>query len=159
MEACSLVDANYIIDIVVCDMMNLKIFLHNLSHVVLPYLILFIILRFTPNVNVFFVYLVTLAGALSPDLDHLIMWIEYKFKNFWQFIVFNFTASRYRKSLLIFHNVIALFLSILLLPIFFKVNLYVGIYLLAFFSHIFLDFLYDLISVGRISHWKILRRI
>jgi hypothetical protein len=139
--------------------LRFKIFLHNLSHILLPFLILVLILTLSPDLNAFRLYLVILAGALSPDLDHLKVFQEYKFKSFWHFFIYSIESDRYRKTLLIFHNVPAILILSLLLPICFWLNIWLGIFFLSFFSHLILDLLYDFYSFKKFTHWKIRRRI
>lgn len=139
--------------------MRFKIFLHNLSHAILPLLILYSILRIDPLLDVKLSYLAVLIGAFLPDVDHLkILW-DYKFKGFWHFFIYSITTDRYRKSVLVFHNIPTVLIIIALLPLAFLSNWYVGVFILSFFSHLVLDLLFDWHATKGVSHWKIRRRI
>lgn len=139
--------------------MRLKIFLHNLSHFVLPFLLLFSFYIFSKDLNPKFLIPVIFIGAFLPDIDHFKIFVDYRFKDFHHFISYCLTTDRYRKTLLIFHNIPVIIILIFSLPFFFFFNVYDGIFILSFLSHLILDLFHDWIAIGGISHWKIRRRI
>lgn len=138
--------------------MQLKIFLHNFSHVLLPLLLLSIVLV-NKEIDLLKAYCAILIGAFFPDLDHLKIFLDYRFKSFWHFFLYSLKTNRYRKSFLLFHNFPAILILSILLPFSFALNFYLGIYFLAFFSHLSLDLFYDLFSLQKFSHWKMRKRI
>lgn len=139
--------------------MRMKIFLHNLSHALLPFFIAIFIAKLSKNLDPLFLVLAAFSGAFSPDIDHLKIFFDYKFKSFAHFFVYSLNTDRYRKSILIFHNLPFLIILLIVLPLFFVFNIYLGIYFLSFLSHLILDFAYDFLSIKKTMHWKITRRI
>jgi hypothetical protein len=139
--------------------MRFKIFLHNLSHVVLPLLILHSIIMADPHLDITLSYFAVFIGAFLPDIDHLKIWLDYRFKSFWHFFVYSVITDRYRKTVLIFHNIPAVLIIAVIIPLGFIFNLYFGIFVLSFFSHLVLDLLFDWYATKKMSHWKIRRRI
>ena len=137
----------------------MKIFLHNLSHALLPFFIAIFIAKLSRNIDPLLLVLSAFLGAFSPDIDHLKIFFDYKFKNFFHFFIYSLNTDRYRKSVLIFHNLLFFLAVLIALPLFFAFNLYLGIYFLSFLSHLVLDFLYDFLAIKKIIHWKITRRI
>jgi len=97
-------------------------------------------------------FLIILLGSFFPDIDHVI-YFKYK-KNIKDFLKFNIFSDRYRKELLIFHNIF--FMFFLLILIFFSslysINLF--LFFLSFFLHLLIDFLDDKFMIGTVSHWK-----
>lgn len=132
---------------------------HNTSHFVLPVVIFLILITFIGDIEPSTVFIIVMTGALAPDLDHLQVWREYKFKSFWSFIKFHLSAKRYRYSFLVFHNFLALLSVAILMIVVGRINRYVDIFFVSFFSHLLLDFFYDASTMKRFSHWKFGRRI
>lgn len=133
--------------------------LHIITQVIiLPLLIAFFILQIMPSLNDLDILALSVLGALVPDIDHINIWFEYKFKNFRSFVRFLTHARRYRYSFLIFHNVGAMIAIVLLIPIVGLVSTYGSIFLVSFLFHILLDFLDDKVSLGRVTHWRYRRR-
>ena len=138
--------------------MRIDLFLHNLSHVLLPFLLCLLFSMLLETYDPILLWVSVFAGALAPDLDHLIMLRDYRFKSFFHFLSYVMSSDRYRKSFLIFHNLLVIFI----LPFFFPLlllNIYVGLFLIAFHSHLILDLLFDFYAIGDFSSWKIRRRI
>lgn len=130
-----------------------KWMLHDLSHILIPFIVSSIVLLYNKNLKPLHVVLVAIAGALSPDIDHLNIWKEYKFKSFRSFLKFCVKTDRYRRSFLIFHNFWAIAVLIVLMPLISMVNLLAGVFFLTFLCHLFLDFFDDKITVGRSTQW------
>lgn len=137
--------------------MQFKLFLHNASHLFLPFLLSTVLVLSGANPKL--CYLASFLGAFLPDIDHLKIYLDYRFKSFWHFVKYCATSDRYRKSFLLFHNFPAIIVISFLLPFAFWVNRYFGIFVLSFFSHLVLDLLFDVYATRRFSSWKLTRRI
>ena len=133
-------------------------FLHNLTHLVLPFAVSSIALLINPSFDPYDVLAVALFGGLVPDIDHINIWLEYDFKDFWSFVRFVTKARRYRYSFLIFHNLGAAFVIVLLSPLVYRISPLGAVFLAASLAHLLLDFLDDKISIGRVTHWRYRRR-
>ncbi len=134
-------------------------FLHNLTHLVLPFAVSSIALLINPSFDPYDVLAVALFGGLVPDIDHINIWLEYNFKDFWSFARFVTRSSRrYRYSFLIFHNLGAVFVIVLLIPFVYRISPLGVVFLAAFLAHLLLDFIDDKISIGRVTHWRYRRR-
>jgi len=136
-----------------------KHILHNLTQaVLLPLLITFFSLSIFPSLKIEDTLAVAVFGSLFPDIDHINIWFEYKFDSFKSFIKFLTKARRYRYSFLIFHNIAAMAVVILLIPLVSNIEPLGGIFLVAFLLHLLLDFIDDRISIGRVRHWRYRRK-
>jgi len=135
-----------------------KWILHDLSHIIIPFIVSGIALAYNENLKPLHLFFASLSGALLPDIDHLNIWREYKFKNLLRFIRFCVTSDRYRLSFLVFHNFWIIVILIALIPIASMVNTLAGIFLLSFLCHLFLDFFDDKITIGRSTQWLWRRR-
>lgn len=133
-------------------------FLHNLTHIILPFAISSIFLLINPSLDPYNVLTLALFGGLLPDVDHINIWFEYKFKNFKSFLRFLTKARRYRYSFLVFHNLGAVIVIILLIPIIDRIDPLGTVFLVAFLAHLLLDFFDDKLSIGRVVHWRYRRR-
>ncbi len=125
---------------------------------ILPIIIAFLSLRVMPSLDEIDVLVVSFFGSLLPDIDHINIWFEYKFKDFKSFIKFVAKARRYRYSFLIFHNLAAMIVILLLIPLVRPKNPLASVFLVAFLLHLFLDFIDDKISIGRVTHWRYRRK-
>ena len=135
-----------------------KWMLHDLSHILIPFIVSWTVLFFNRGLEPVKVGLAAFAGALLPDIDHLNIWREYKFKNFVKFLKFCITADRYRRSFLIFHNFATIVVLIVLIPFVSTINFFASIFLLSFLCHLFLDFFDDKITIGRAVQWRSRRK-
>ncbi len=143
----------------IIDNMKLGIFLHNLSHFLLPFLLFLMFSSISEELNKEILAILVFVGAFLPDIDHFKIFADYRFRNLSHFISYCLTTDRYRKTLLLFHNIPVILALTFSLPFFFLFNIYDGIFILSFLSHLILDLSFDLYSIGKISHWKIRRRI
>jgi hypothetical protein len=130
-----------------------KWILHDLSHIVIPFIVSGVALAYNESLKPLHVFLVSLAGTLLPDIDHLNIWKEYKFKSFTRFFKFCVTSDRLRLSFLVFHNFWTIVILIALIPIASVANAMAGVFLLSFLCHLFLDFFDDKITIGRSTQW------
>jgi hypothetical protein len=129
--------------------------LHNITqYFIVPILIYVFSVRAFPSLNKTDVFVVSFFASLFPDIDHINIWFEYKFKDFQSFVRFLTKARRYRYSFLVFHNVAAMAIIVLLIPITFRIQPLAGIFLFAFLVHLLLDFFDDKMSIGRVTHWR-----
>ncbi len=132
--------------------------LHNLTHITLPFAISSIFLLIDSSLDAYDVLVIALLGGFSPDIDHINIWLEYKFKNFRSFLRFVTTVRSYRYSFLIFHNLGTLIAIGLLIPIMSTISSLAAVFLTAFLAHLILDFFTDKMSIGRVTHWRYRRR-
>jgi uncharacterized protein involved in cysteine biosynthesis len=132
--------------------------LHNMAHVALPFSISTLFLLIDPLLDSFQVLVAAIAGGFLPDIDHINMWFEYKFKNFRSFLKFATTVRTYRYSFLVFHNLASLIALILLIPLVNTVSTIAAVFLTTFLAHLCLDFFTDKICLGRVTHWRYRRR-
>ena len=133
--------------------------LHNIGqYFVAPLLIAYVSLNAFPSLDRTDVLVVSFLGSMLPDVDHINIWLEYKFKDFQSFVKFLMNTRRYRYSFLIFHNIIAILALLLLIPIVANRTLLGGIFLFSCLVHILQDFFDDKISIGRVTHWRYRRR-
>ena len=137
------------------NMVKKSVVLHDISHLLLPFLILFVILYYSPNINVPGVFLIVLVGSFIPDIDHVNILRNGYFKNFWEFIRYCLSSDRYRKSFLIFHNFVTILILVISIPIISALNIFAGIFLLSILAHIILDFLTDRLLLKTHGHWKL----
>jgi hypothetical protein len=132
--------------------------LHNITHTLLSLAVSFIFLIMHPSLDPYDVILISLFGGFLPDIDHINIWLEYKFKNFRSFLKFVTKARRFRYSFLIFHNLGTVIVVLLLITIINIISLFGTLFLLAFLAHLLLDFFNDKFSIGRVTHWRYRRR-
>ena len=132
--------------------------LHNLTHITLPFAISSIFLLIDSSLNPYDVLVISLLGGFAPDIDHINIWLEYKFKSFRSFLRFVTTVRSYRYSFLIFHNLGTVIAIALLIPIMSTISSLAAVFLTAFLAHLILDFFTDKISIGRVTHWRYRRR-
>lgn len=133
--------------------------LHNVTqYVALPLVIVLFSGTVFPSLEIIDIIGVSFLGSMLPDVDHINIWLEYKFKDFRSFIKFLTKARRYRYSFLIFHNLGAMAAVFLLIPVVFTSNPLAGIFLISFLAHLLLDFFDDKMSIGRVTHWRYRRR-
>jgi hypothetical protein len=129
--------------------------LHNLTqYFIAPIFITFFTIHFLPSLNKTDVFIVSYFASLFPDIDHINIWFEYKFKDFKSFVRFVTGARRYRYSFLMFHNLGAMAITFLLIPIVFQISPLSGVFLTAFLAHLLLDYFDDRVSIGRVTHWR-----
>ena len=132
--------------------------LHNLTHIILPFAISSIFLLIDTTLDAYDVLIIAILGGFSPDIDHINIWLEYKFESFRSFLRFVTTVRSYRYSFLIFHNLGTLIDIARLIPIIGNLSLLAAVFLTAFLAHLMLDFFTDKISIGRVTHWRYRRR-
>lgn len=132
--------------------------IHNIIHLVIPLIITYVSLSTWPSLDKLDVLVMAFFGGLLPDVDHINIWFEYKFKDFKSFLKFLSKARRYRYSFLIFHNMGTVTIILLLIPIISSIEPLGGIFLTAFLAHLLLDFFDDKISIGRVTHWRYRRK-
>ncbi|RLI98446.1 MAG: hypothetical protein DRP00_01935 [Candidatus Aenigmatarchaeota archaeon] len=137
--------------------MKLSTLLHNLSHFILPLLLLELI-GLKRGIDIYLIISIFL-GSFLPDIDHLSIWATRRFKNFRSFLKYCFTSDRYRRAFLLFHNFPTIIALLISLPIASLMNFYLGVFILAMICHLFLDFLADSFALKTHSHWKVRKRI
>jgi hypothetical protein len=135
-------------------MVKKGVVLHNFSHFLLPFLIFLVIIRITPKINQILVFIVVWAGSLLPDLDHINIWRKTYYRNLKEFLRYCLSSDRYRRSFLVFHNVLAILILLTAIPIASILNIFIGIFLLAILSHLVLDFFTDGLLIKTHGHWK-----
>jgi hypothetical protein len=128
--------------------------MHNLTHLTLPFIISTIFLITTPGLHGQDAIVAGLLGGYIPDIDHINIWFEYKFKSFRSFLRYLSKAQRFRMSFLLFHNVGFMLFVAILIPMFIRLYPLWAIFLTAFLGHLSLDFLDDKITIGRVTHWR-----
>ena len=131
---------------------------HLTQYLILPFLITFFSLLIWPSLDIWDILVVVFFGSVLPDVDHINIWLEYKFKDFKSFIKFATKTRRYRYSFLIFHNVAAMLIILMLIPIVNLLEPLGSIFLIAFLFHLILDFFDDKLSIGRVTHWRYRRK-
>jgi len=136
-------------------MVRKNIVFHNLSHLLLPFIIFFIVLYYTPELNALIAFLAALAGSFFLDLDHLQIKKICRYKSFYEFFGDCLVSDRFRKGTLIFHNLLSMLIAFVSFFAFVIINLYLGIFFLACFAHLLLDFLTDKWVIKIHSHWKL----
>ena len=134
--------------------MKKSIFLHNLLHVFLPFLLLYIVMRENGKLDLNKAALAIFIGGLIPDIDHFTMYKKNYYKNFSNFLKFCLTAERFRRGFLIFHNNLALLLIAASMLISRFMNFYFTLFLFAFFFHLVYDYLSDIILIKTYKHWR-----
>lgn len=132
--------------------------LHNLTHIILPFAISSIFLLIDTTLDAYDILIIAILGGFSPDIDHINIWLEYKFESFRSFLRFVTTVRSYRYSFLIFHNLGTVIAIALLIPIIGNLSLLAAVFLTAFLAHLMLDFFTDKMSIGRVTHWRYRRR-
>lgn len=132
--------------------------LHNMAHLALPFSVSTLFMIIYPALDSFQVIIAALIGGFLPDIDHINMWFEYRFKNFRGFVKFATTVRTYRYSFLIFHNMASVLIILLLIPLVNSISTIATVALSAFFAHLCLDIFTDKIALGRVTHWKYRRR-
>jgi len=132
--------------------------LHNIQHLALPFVISSMFIFIKPNLDLYDSITVALFGGLVPDVDHINIWLEYKFTSFRSFLKFVTKARRHRFSFLIFHNLGFMTALLLLIPLIDIVSPLGAIFLVAFLGHLCLDFFDDKLSIGRVTHWRYRRK-
>lgn len=135
-------------------MVKRGVVLHDFSHFILPFLIFFVIVRSTPEINPIAAFIVIYVGSLIPDIDHINIWRKTYYRNFKEFLRYCLSSNRYRRSFLMFHNILTILILIIAMPIVSILNIFLGIFLLAIFSHLVLDFLTDKFLIKTHGHWK-----
>ncbi|MEM5790530.1 MAG: hypothetical protein QXP77_00525 [Candidatus Aenigmatarchaeota archaeon] len=137
--------------------MKKSILLHNLSHFILP----FLLLEIFSLIRGFDIYLLItiFLGSFIPDVDHLAIWTTKYFRNFRSFLKYCFKSQRYRGAFLLFHNLPTIIVLLIILPVANWMNFYFGIFIIAMICHLFLDFLADSFALKTHSHWKVRKRI
>jgi hypothetical protein len=138
-------------------MVNIKIMLHNFSHMLVPFIIIYIGEFYFPQIDFKKLLFVSVIGSFFPDIDHLNMKKNYKHLSFWKFIKEVMKAERYRRAFLFFHNYLTMLITGVISVIFVLINVYITLFLLAFLTHLFLDYLADLMIIKTHSHWKFRR--
>ncbi len=134
--------------------MKRGIFLHDISHILLPCLIAVIIIYISPNVDIIKLMPAIFIGAFFPDIDHLV------FKKYYRSYVRLFKycigdRTNHRRTFLFFHTWLTMLLIGISIPFGFIYNFYLGIFLLLFFSHLLLDLLTDIFMIKKCGHWRI----
>lgn len=133
--------------------------MHNITqYLILPVLIALVSILTWPSLDILDIFIMSFFGSVLPDVDHINIWFEYKFKDFKSFLKFLFKARRYRYSFLIFHNLAAMFFILMLIPIVNLMQPLGTVFLAAFLSHLVLDFFDDKVSIGRVTHWRYRKR-
>lgn len=134
--------------------MKKGILLHNLFHIYLPFILVYIIFKITPDLNPPYVLISVFIGAFIPDIDHFTMYRKFYYKNFLSFLEFCLTANRFRKGFLLFHNhLVLLFVAVFMLISLF-INFYLTLFLFAFLFHLVYDYLSDILLIKSHAHWK-----
>ena len=109
------------------------------------------------SIEIMTMFVIALGAIIVPDMDHLAMWNKFKHNGIRDFIRRCLQNDRTRKATLVVHNYISLFVilpSIIVITYYYS-NLYGFIFFTTFFSHILLDYLTDVLTLKRGSHWKI----
>lgn len=133
--------------------------LHNLTqYLIAPIVLMFVALEIYPSLDPWEVLAVTAFASMFPDVDHINIWLEYKFKNFEAFVKFVTQARRYRYSFLVFHNLVFIVVLLVILPFSAIKNPFAGIFVGSFIAHLLLDLVDDWLSIGRVTHWRYRRR-
>jgi len=128
--------------------------MHNLTHLTLPFALSFAFFLSAPKLDTHDVLTAAILGGYLPDIDHINIWFEYKFKNFRSFLRFLSKAPRFRMSFLLFHNAGFMLFLLVLIPIFLRIFPIGSVFLTAFLGHLSLDFLDDKLTIGRVTHWR-----
>jgi hypothetical protein len=128
--------------------------LHGLAHFALPLAIASIFSVTIPGFELSSAVKVAYVGGLLPDIDHINIWFEYKFKNFRSFLRFVSKARRFRMSFLVFHNVAFMMALTVLIPVFLRIDPVIAVFFAAFLGHLCLDFTDDKYTIGRVTHWR-----
>jgi hypothetical protein len=128
--------------------------MHNLTHLTLPIAIASVFFITNPRLDRNDALVAAIFGGYIPDIDHINIWFEYKFKSFRSFLRFLSRAPRFRMSFLLFHNVAFMLFVMILIPIFLRIFPIGAVFLTAFLGHITLDFLDDKVTIGRVTHWR-----
>lgn len=131
------------------------VIIHDFSHFALPFLIFFLISSITPEINLIATFIVIWIGSLIPDIDHINIWRKTYYRNFKDFLRYCLSSDRYRRTFLMFHNILTILIMIIAIPILSFLNIFIGIFLLAVFSHLVLDFLTDSFLIKTHGHWKL----
>jgi hypothetical protein len=137
--------------------MKKGILLHNVFHIFLPFALVDLILRSTPDLNLLYLLLTIFTGSFIPDLDHFTLWGKFYPRKLINFLEFCFSADRYRKGFLFFHNHLTLLFAAIFMIIFILINFYFTLFLFAFFVHLVYDYVSDILLIKTHSHWKFKR--
>ena len=133
--------------------------LHNLTqYAITPVVLMVVAMSIYPNLNQWDILAVTIFGSMFPDIDHINIWLEYKFKDFEAFVKFLTQARRYRYSFLMFHNVVFIIVLLIILPFSAMTEPFAGIFVGSVIVHLLLDLVDDWLSIGRLTHWRYRRR-
>lgn len=127
-----------------------------LIHDSLHFIVILIVIIFSTAIGSSFDWKIVIAiliGGFFPDIDHLIYYKKRKYSSFKAFFIENIKSTRERKGFLIFHNIFFLILIMFFLPIVYVFSTILGYFLLAFISHLVLDFLDDKFLIHSIKHW------
>lgn len=135
-------------------MVKKGILLHNFAHFLLPFLIFHIFTRITPEINRFLAFIVIWAGSLLPDIDHINIWRKTYYKDFKEFLKYCLSSDRYRKTFLMFHNILTIIVLIIVMIMTSVLNIFISIFFLAIISHLILDLLTDKLLIKIHGHWK-----
>ncbi len=134
-------------------MVKKGVIFHNICHVILPLLILLVFIRITPEINILKFFIVILIGSFFPDIDHIVLWRKYE--SFGEFLRYCLSSDRYRKSSLVFHNILTILIVIVCVAMFSMINILMGTFFLAMLAHLVLDFLTDWTLIKSHGHWKL----
>lgn len=134
--------------------MKKSIFLHNFLHVLLPFFLIYIVMRENGKINLTYAGIAVFAGSFLPDIDHFSMYDKKIYKNVKEFLKFCLKADRFRRGFLIFHNDLALLFLAVSMFISRFINFYFMLFLFAFFFHLIYDYLSDLILIKTYKQWR-----
>jgi len=128
--------------------------LHTILHVLVPTIIFILSFLYLPEISLLERILAILLGTIFPDLDHLIYLKYIRFKSAKDFLIFNIKSDRYRRGLLIFHNIPFIVFLAILIPIVMFFSTFLALFFLSAFAHLIFDFFEDRILIRTVSHWK-----
>jgi len=124
---------------------------HILFHFFIPFLLLLFYLYFYKEVKIENIIIIFL-GSFFPDIDHIV-YLKYK-KSIKEFLKYNIFSDRYRKGILIFHNIYFMIFLIFITLFSSLYSLSLFLFFLSFFLHLLVDFLDDKFTIRTIEHWR-----
>jgi len=102
---------------------------------------------------------VVFAGTFFPDLDHLLLYKQLKFKSFKSFLKWTVHSNRYRVGIELFHNFPVLVFTLVSLPFIYLKSLTMFIFFLAFALHLLVDVSIDKFVLRSLRHWRFTSKI
>jgi len=99
------------------------------------------------------------VGTFFPDLDHLLLYKQLKFRKFKEFLNWIIHSNRYRVGIELFHNFPVLIFTLVSLPFIYLKSLTMFIFFLAFALHLLTDASIDKLVLRSLSHWRFTSKI